>query len=169
MPSRPIPQLLDLDLPRFWVKVRRGTVTECWPWIAARLSNGYGVFVLPRAMGPQRLIYAHRMSWVVSHGEDIPPGLFVLHVCDNPPCCNPLHLRIGTAQDNMRDCVNKGRLRPGDATGENNPASKLTWSEVEDIRRIAATRTLTKASIGDLFGVSASTVKRIISRRLWNY
>ena len=43
----------------------------------------------------------------------IPAGLWVLHACDRPRCCNPLHLRLGTPKMNMADCVARGRHRNG--------------------------------------------------------
>ena len=46
--------------------------------------------------------YAHRMAWILANGE-IPEGKYVCHHCDNPPCCNPDHLYIGTQVENMRD------------------------------------------------------------------
>lgn len=53
---------------------------------------------------------AHRQTWVFTHGQ-IPHGLHVLHRCDNPPCCNPAHLFLGTNLDNIADRVRKGRSR----------------------------------------------------------
>lgn len=38
-------------------------------------------------------------------------GPFVLHTCDNPPCCNPAHLYRGTALDNARDRDTRGRWK----------------------------------------------------------
>ena len=49
-----------------------------------------------------RLAPVHRVvtnSWSVPS----PEGLHVLHRCDNPPCCNPAHLFVGTRFDNMQD------------------------------------------------------------------
>lgn len=51
---------------------------------------------------------ASRLSWFLHNGE-IPKGMDVMHICDNCPCCNPAHLKLGTRQENIRDCVNKGR------------------------------------------------------------
>ena len=55
-----------------------------------------------------RLMGAHRWAWE-HYVAPIPDGLFVLHKCDNPPCCNTSHLFIGTQADNLRDMHDKGR------------------------------------------------------------
>jgi hypothetical protein len=80
----------------------------CDEWPGARTGrSGYGEIC---AKGKIR--YAHRAAWEEANGP-IPPGMFVLHRCDNPPCREPRHLFIGTQRDNMRDMVAKGRHRGG--------------------------------------------------------
>lgn len=81
----------------------------CWLWNGQIGKRGYGMIGVPKRYGP-RIQYAHRVSWRLHRGE-IPDGLSVLHRCDNPKCVNPDHLFLGTAGDNIRDCVAKGRQR----------------------------------------------------------
>ena len=55
---------------------------------------------------------APRISWMIHRGE-IPPGICVLHSCDNPECTRPDHLFLGTQLDNIDDCARKNRFRSG--------------------------------------------------------
>jgi hypothetical protein len=77
---------------------------ECWPWTGLRNRTGYGQLKGTKYRG--RL--SHCISWIIHNGP-LPEGMRVLHRCDNPPCCNPKHLFIGTQADNVADMVAKGR------------------------------------------------------------
>jgi len=55
-------------------------------------------------------VYIYRLSYALFKGP-IKEGKFILHQCDNPACFNPDHLKTGTARDNMRDCVERGRKK----------------------------------------------------------
>src|SRR5215468_2618108 len=80
----------------------------CWPFMGGR-RGGYG-----RIGGgddyPGKTMNASRVMHELFNGP-IPEGYDVLHSCDNPPCCNPKHLYIGTAFDNIQDMQRKGRQR----------------------------------------------------------
>jgi hypothetical protein len=82
----------------------------CWEWKGGKMKNGYGRFGIAKG----QIVFAHRYSYEAKHGP-IPPGLFVLHSCDNPGCVNPSHLSVGTHADNMQDMRAKGRQRPWNA------------------------------------------------------
>lgn len=96
---------------RYWVKVVKGeNPDDCWGWDGPKHRGGYGYITIgSTADGSRRHIMAHRVSFLIHHGE-LPDGLpFVLHRCDNPPCSNPAHLFAGTDQDNVHDMASKGR------------------------------------------------------------
>lgn len=88
---------------RFWEKVIVADKDDCWKWIGAKLRHGYGSFYFKG-----RAHLAHRLAYILSNGE-IEGGLHVRHKCDNPNCCNPNHLELGTHADNMHDRVKRGR------------------------------------------------------------
>lgn len=99
---------------RIWQKVdRSGGPDACWPFTGYKLPKGYGtILVGSKAKKTNRQALAHRVAWEVTHGP-IPPGLGVLHRCDNPPCCNPSHLFLGDQFANMQDAASKGRTAHG--------------------------------------------------------
>lgn len=99
-PARIRPTLED----RFWAKVDKSNPGGCWVWTAATSWKGYGKFSTTH----KTFEASHRLAWILTNGL-IPDGLHVCHRCDNPPCCRPDHLFLGTALDNHRDMVLKGR------------------------------------------------------------
>jgi len=101
-----------LTVEGFWSRIDVRAPHSCWPWaVGARHPFGYGVVLGQRA---RVRIHegAHRIAWSIATRRHVPEGLHVLHRCDNPPCCNPAHLYVGTASDNVRDCVARGRRNP---------------------------------------------------------
>lgn len=94
---------------RFWEKVQIGAPDECWPWESVRDGKGYGRFHYGRRSGVGPM--ASRVAYLLVFGD--PGDLEVMHVCDNPPCCNPGHLITGTHADNMADSRRKGRQASG--------------------------------------------------------
>jgi hypothetical protein len=82
-------------------------VNDCIEYPGAKTKLGYG---WRRKNGRSGL--AHRYAWEDVHGP-IPDGMVVMHTCDNRPCVNVDHLKLGTQRDNIIDMVVKGRNRSG--------------------------------------------------------
>ena len=144
---------------RLWKRVdRAGGPEACWPWMGA-CSQGYGITSRVENGTPSK-VRAHRAAWELTNGP-VAAGLFVLHRCDNPPCCNPAHLFLGTNADNMRDCAVKLRIRPRHRL--------LTPEMVAQARSYSRSGVLTKAEIAALYGVSPSTVSHACTGRNWKH
>jgi len=93
-------------LERLLEKLIVDEVTDCWVFQGGKNNIGYGMI-----RDEKKMRTTHRVSYEEHHGK-IPPGMLVLHSCDNTLCCNPSHLRLGTHQDNTNDMISKGRHRP---------------------------------------------------------
>lgn len=148
----------EKTLTRFFSKVNFNGPNGCWIWLASTFPNGYGAF---RLNGSMRR--AHRISYEYFKGQ-IPEGLMVRHrVCHNPSCINPIHLDLGTNQDNMDDMVREGRQNQG----ENHGMSKLTRNDVEVIRHLFDTGQMTRKELALAFPVSEEQIDNIIKRSSW--
>lgn len=137
----------------FWAGVDRGGGEEsCWPWTRGCFDSGYGDF------GGER---AHRVAYTYAYGP-ISKGRHVLHGCDNPPCCNPRHLRAGTQVENARDCVERGRStnwgrHNNYARGERHGRAKLTDAQVAELRATPGTL----REVARKFGIGPTQVARL--------
>ena len=174
------------DARRFWEKVSLDAPDVCWLWLGCRFAGKqYGVF---------RYQYknwrAHRFAYAITHG-DIPEGLLVCHACDNPACCNPDHLLLGTNANNSEDMVTRGRSLKGidivpperrargDKSGarlhpermprgERHGHSKLSDDIVRSIRlRHAAGES--QQSIASSIGIHQTAVSRVVLRQTWKH
>lgn len=190
---------------RFWLYVDRSAGQDsCWPWTKSTTTGGYGQFKIGRYVdGSVRQAKTHRISWVLHNGVSLPDELsgggakcIILHSCDNPMCCNPAHLRLGSYADNAADRVSRNRSntsagddhytrrRPGSAkSGDNhwsrmnpdavsrgsaNGSSKLTEDSVYQIRARADAGEPQRAIAAD-YNVTQSTVSEIVLRKTWKH
>ncbi len=181
----------------FWRKIKIGGPYECWPWLAGRSHKGYGK-VKWHGVDYRAHQIAHALATgtfpVRDHRKGAKDKICILHSCDNPPCCNPSHLRPGTSLDNatdrdLRDRTSKGdqhfsRLLPGllargDSSGSRlHPEklcrgsaqhdAKLTEADIPVIRARLATGDTLRIT-AEAFGVSIPTIWRIKMGRAWRH
>ena len=144
---------------RFWSKVDIRGPDECWEWSAFR-RNDYGVF---RLNG--RIQQAHRVAWELTNGP-ITDDLDTLHHCDNPPCCNPAHLFLGTHADNMADRDAKGRGHY--FRGEQHPMAKLKSTDIPVIRELLR-RGVYGFEVARRYSVAATTISAIKTGQHWRH
>ena len=145
----------------FWKRVSMPHPDECWVWQGATSRFGYGIL---RFAG--KAYKAHRLAWLLTSGE-IPDDRWVLHRCDNPPCCNPQHLFLGTHLENMQDMARKGRGKK--ERGEDIGISKLKESDIPAIRELHAVHKMSQEEIGRLYNVSQVAISCVIRGKTWKH
>lgn len=172
-----IQSLSEVEKSRFQMKVSSiPTPQGCLEWLGGKDEKGYGQF---RFGGNQRR--AHRVAYLLYYGAD-PGPLFIIHTCDNPSCCNPEHLVLGTHSDNMKDRAAKGRANHasgeshGSKTkpertekGEDRWNAKLTADKVKAIRELYAYGNPVHQDIANQFGISRRSVGLIIEGKTWKH
>lgn len=147
----------DVDT-RFWRGVAVTGLDQCWEWTKFRDKDGYGTIKINGL--PAR---AHRVAFELVRGKLTKDSL-VLHDCDNPSCCNPLHLSSGSFLDNERDKKKRGRQ----ALGERHGKSVMSESLVTELRGLRANGwSLGKLSIR--YGIDKTTVAQIVNRKTWRH
>lgn len=191
---KPSINLSQLTLKRWWVdwfwteNFKVNEDTGCWEWTGnCDPRRGYG-----RLSINNRTYYAHRVAYFISYGED-PEQLLVRHKCNNPPCCNPEHLELGTHEDNSRDMILAGRSQKGDRhwmkrhpekfeewrlaakgklnlpkNGESHPCTVLTADLVKEIK-IRAGKGEGNRELAKAYGVTHSNISAIVLGKSWKH
>ncbi len=149
----PITRKRPEPIDRVMAKVEK-LATGCWAF-RGNLIGPYGVI-----SHGYRNLYVHRVVFEKEHGP-IPNGMEVCHTCDNPPCCNPDHLFLGTQLENIQDKINKGRQTRGEGVG----ISKLTAERVLEIRASSESGRV----LGKRYGVSNVQIGNIRSGKQWRH
>lgn len=147
---------------RFWDKVDFSSAaagSACLEWAAGGLSCGYGMFSCVRN-GHRRLHLAHRIAYEYEYGP-IPEGMHVCHRCDNRRCVRAEHLFLGTDRDNNHDMIRKGRARH--PSGEESGSAKLTWEQVQEIRRLYSSGVTRATTLAAMFGVCRGNIHAIVT------
>ena len=158
--------MLDQQIDAFWSKVNiSSSKKDCWEWTGARKPKGYGNVRINK-----RYKVAHRVAFELANGE-IPAGYIVCHICDNPSCCNPTHLMLGTARSNAADMLIKGRQKKaeGAARGVVNGNSKLNDEDIREIRKLYNGGTHNQYKLAEMFGVSQAAIGSIVRNKTWRH
>ena len=132
----------------------------CWEWTGASIPAGYGFIASNRKM-----YYTHRVAYELWNGP-IGEKMSVCHRCDNPCCCNPEHLFVGTAQDNALDMVRKGRCK--NKKGEEHWNAIMTVEKVIEIKRLIK-QGIRGNEIAKMFGVSQQVISAIKLGKCWTH
>jgi hypothetical protein len=143
----------------FWRAVAPAEPSGCRPWTGFINKDGYGEFYFAGEMRG-----AHELAVTFTTGEVKAPGLDTCHSCDNPPCCEPAHVRFATRLENVGDMFRRGRARVGSA----HPWAKLTEAAVLEMRVRRANGAMQKALAVD-YDVSEAYVSEIVNGLTWRH
>lgn len=133
--------------------------TGCWNFKGCKTKTGYGRL---RVNGVHWM--AHRYSLSCHLGRPIADGMVVMHLCDNPSCVNPEHLKEGTQKENIEDCIQKGRATK--ATGKRDATKRDPSEERKAIVIRRYHKGWTATSIARYHKLSVAWVKRVIEAYL---
>lgn len=148
------------DVAGFWASIdSSGGPQSCWPWLRNKDSRGYG-----RVRWRSRMGSPHRLAWSLANNAEVPVGAVVMHVCDNPPCCNPAHLRVGTHRDNVLDKFAKGR--DNGPRGFSHPFAKMSVDRIAFAARLRGLG-FSINNIAFTLSVSQSTVSAALNGRTY--
>jgi hypothetical protein len=144
----------------FWANVTIKDETQCWLWQGSVDAAGYGR--MNRIVDGRKFYRAHQLAFYLSKGNS--QDLYICHECDNPTCCNPKHLFLGTALENTQDRDRKGRT----AKGERLPIAKLKEEDIPVILKLKSTG-LNNHHIGKKLGVSHETIRNVLAGNTWKH
>lgn len=156
MKHKPLPACLSKEQRDYlWASVSMVNSADCWLFQGPLSDSGY-----PRVWIKDVEYVGTRIAYLDFYGEQ-PGEMQVCHSCDTPTCMNPRHFFLGTHDDNMADRQIKGRQY----RGARHHLAKLSEDQVREILDLEGTKS--SSEIGQLYGVSKSTIKAIFQGRNW--
>lgn len=173
---------LEKQIERFWEKVDTSAGPDsCWNWRNSTFQvSGYGqATTICRIAGSPKsgMTSAHRQAWLITHGD---PGTYVdeksgktlkyevRHMCPTGPnklCCNPKHLKIGTAQENTNDKFLHGTIMRGTQCHR----AKFDPESIRTVRYLYDNKIATALDLRRAYNVSVSCIYSIVSRNKWKH
>lgn len=152
----------------FWSRIDKSCGDDaCWPWTLAKNEAGRG-----KVYWMGSLKYAYRVAYELFYGN-FNKSLLVCHKCDNPTCCNPKHLFLGTQQDNMNDALRKGRVKilpPMDWKNRTKPHHWQKLSENQVLEIVSRYRAGERQSdLAKEFKINDSAIHKIMHGERWSY
>lgn len=150
----------------FWAKMHLAE-NGCWEWKGPINRAGYGWLAWHCPECPKRRMLTHRIAWTLVNGEIPVSTPYVLHKCDNPPCCNPSHLFLGTQKENITDMINKGRQVSTRGCERKNVL--LSPQKVIEIRDLRIRKGLMHKELAAMFGVSRATINSVLNWHKWSW
>jgi len=158
---------------RFWSKVDiKDNTKDCWNWNANTSTYKYE-YEYCKFWFNNTMARTNRVTYKLSKG-DIPEDKIVMHLCNNPTCCNPHHLELGSISENSRYMVKCDRWNN---YGENNGNSKLTEDNVRDILKIYEVQRKLHPDlkqyqitnqIAQKFEIDETCINRIVNGKSWH-
>ncbi len=138
---------------KFWNRVNiKDNIEECWNWQTFLSIDGYGYFrYYDRTMG------SHRLAYILSKGE-IPENKIVMHLCNNPMCCNPKHLKLGNNRENLEYALKCGKIS----------RTKLNEIDIKNIHELYKNGKK-QWEIAELYKIDQGNLSRILNGERWNY
>ena len=132
----------------------------CREWQGAKSHFGYGMISYHN-----KVTTAQRLMLILLYGLPEVKS-YAMHLCDNPPCINPDHLKWGTPKENTKDMMRKNRQRLNPNYGEKHHNAKLTREAVEFIRANYGAE-WSALDLAKKFGVGKTTIFNVVYYRIW--
>lgn len=126
----------------------------CVLWQGCCSNTGYGAINYNG-----KLWSVHRLVYHILHPDE--ELKIIMHICDVRHCWNPDHLINGTIEDNIADCVSKGRHAFGSGVG----TSVLTEKQILEIRNSS----ISCYQLADVYGVAKTTLEAIRRGETWKH
>jgi len=143
---------------RIWNDIDKKGEVDCWLWTGNKTLSGYG-----RIGHNGKYFRVHRLVYIQTYGEIPNDKPYITHICNNPLCCNPSHLKADTPKGNSQYMVDCDRQ----TKGEKCKRSNLTMEDIDEIRCLYNTGQYSYEMLAEMFSITKPNIAFIIRNEIW--